>query len=73
MVGGKKLEEIAEEAAETMESFIHSLDVPTRLRDVGAKEDELHIVAEEVIKESSMWHDYKGGQEAFLGLLRQMW
>ena len=73
VVGGKKPEEIAEEAAETMESFIHSLDVPTRLRDVGAKEDELHIVAEEVIKESSMWHDYKGGQEAFLGLLRRMW
>ena len=56
-----------------VEAFIQSLDVPTRLRDVGAKEDELHIVAEEVIKESSIWHDHKSGEESFLGLLKQMW
>ena len=70
---GRSPEAVATEAADTVEAFIRSLDVPTRLRDVGAIEDELPIVAEEVIKESSLWHNQQGGEEALLGLLRQMW
>ena len=70
---GRKPEDVAAEAADTVEAFIKSLDVPTRLRDVGAKEDELPIVAEEVHKESAIWHSQQGGQESLLGLLRQMW
>ena len=70
---GRRPEDVAVEAADTVEAFIRSLDVPTRLRDVGAIEDELPIVAEEVIKESSLWHNQQGGEEALLGLLRQMW
>jgi alcohol dehydrogenase class IV len=70
---GRSPEAVAAEAADTVEAFIRSLDVPTRLRDVGAIEEELPIVAEEVIKESSLWHNQQGGEEALLGLLRQMW
>jgi hypothetical protein len=47
--------------------------VPTRLRDVGARNDELHIVAREALKESAAWHDRQGGEEALLELLRRMW
>lgn len=70
---GRAPEAVAAEAADTVEAFIRSLDVPTRLRDVGATQDELPVVAEEVIKESALWHDQQGGEEALLGLLRQMW
>ncbi len=70
---GRSPEDVAAEAADTVEAFIRSLDVPTRLRDVGAIEDDLPIVAEEVIKESALWHNQQGGEEALLGLLRQMW
>lgn len=70
---GRTPEAVAAAAADTVEAFIRSLDVPMRLRDVGAKQDELPIVAEEVIKESALWHDRQDGDEAFLKLLQQMW
>ena len=66
-------EEVAAAAADAVAAFIRSLDLPTRLRDVGAREDELPIVAAEVRKERARWHDEPGGNEALLGLLRQMW
>ncbi len=69
----KKPEDVAAEAAHTVEAFIDSFAVPRRLRDVGAKEDELPAVAHAVIEESAMWHRQQGGEEALLGLLRQMW
>jgi len=40
---------------------------------VGAKEHELPTVAHAVIEESAMWHRQQGGEEALLGLLREMW
>ncbi len=70
---GRKPEDVAAEAAHTVESFINSFAVPRRLRDVGAKEDELPAVAHAVIEESAMWHRQQGAEEALLGLLRQMW
>jgi alcohol dehydrogenase class IV len=70
---GRKLEDVAEEVARTVEAFIDSFGVPRRLRDVGAKESELPAVAHAVIEESAMWHKQQGGEEALLGLLRQMW
>src|SRR5262245_1986285 len=70
---GRKPEEVAAEAARTVEGFIDSFGVPRRLRDVGAKENELPVVAHAVIEESAMWHKQQGGEEALLGLLREMW
>lgn len=70
---GRKPEEVAAEAAHTVEGFIDSFGVPRRLRDVGAKEDELPLVAHAVIEESAMWHKQQGGEEALLGLLKSMW
>lgn len=70
---GRNATEVAAEAADTVESFIAALGVPTRLRDVGAREDELAAVAHAVIEESAMWHKQQGSEEALLGLLRQMW
>jgi alcohol dehydrogenase class IV len=70
---GRKPEDVAAEAANVVEGFIDSLGAPRRLRDVGAKEDELPAVAHAVIEESSMWHRQQGGEEALLGLLKQMW
>ena len=70
---GRSAEAIAAEAAEAVEGFIDSFDVPRRLRDVGAKEDELAAVAQAVIQESSMWHTQQGAEEAMLGLMQAMW
>ena len=70
---GREPAAVAGEAADAVAAFIRSLDVPTRLRDVGAREDELHIVAREALKESAAWHDRQGGEEALLELLRRMW
>ena len=70
---GRKPEDVAAEAARTVESFINSFAVPRRLRDVGAKEDELPAVAHAVIEESAMWHRQQGAEEALLGLLKEMW
>ena len=70
---GRGPEAVAADAADAVEGFIRSLDLPTRLRDVGAREDELSVVAEEVRKERARWHDEQGADEALLGLLRQMW
>ena len=70
---GRSPEAVAAEAADAVAAFVRSLDLPTRLRDVGAREDELDIVAAEVLKERARWHDDQGGDEALRGLLRQMW
>jgi alcohol dehydrogenase len=70
---GRKPEEVAAEAARTIDKFIDAFAVPRRLRDVGAKENELPAVVQAVIEESAMWHRQQGGEEALLGLLRQMW
>jgi alcohol dehydrogenase class IV len=70
---GRQPEDVAAEAANVVEGFIDSFGVPRRLRDVGAKEHELPAVAHAVIEESAMWHRQQGGEEALLGLLRQMW
>ena len=70
---GRKSEDVAAEAANVVEGFIDSLDVPRRLRDVGAKEEELPDVVRAVIEESAMWHKQQGAEEALLGLIRQMW
>ncbi|MCS6926090.1 MAG: iron-containing alcohol dehydrogenase [Candidatus Binatia bacterium] len=70
---GRKPEEVAAEAAQTVEAFIASFGVPQRLREVGAKEEELPAVAQAVIEESTLWHRQQGAEEALLGLLRQMW
>lgn len=70
---GRSAEAVAAEAAEVVEAFIDGFDVPRRLRDVGAKEDELSIVAQAVIEESSLWHKQQGAEEAMLGLLTSMW
>lgn len=70
---GRKPEEVAAEAARTVELFIDSFGLPRRLRDVGAKENELPAVAHAVIEESAMWHRQQGAEEALLGLLREMW
>jgi alcohol dehydrogenase len=66
-------EDVVAEAARTVEAFIASFGVPRRLRDVGAKEEDLPAVAHAVIEESAMWHRQQGAEEALLGLLRQMW
>jgi alcohol dehydrogenase len=70
---GRKLEDVAAEAANVVEGFIDSFGVPRRLRDVGAKQEELPAVAHAVIEESAMWHKQQGAEEALLGLLWQMW
>lgn len=70
---GRSAEAVAAEAAEVVDAFIDGFDVPRRLRDVGAKEDELSIVAQAVIEESSLWHKQQGAEEAMLGLLTSMW
>lgn len=70
---GRKPAEVAAEAARTVEAFIDSFGAPRRLRDVGAKENELPVVAHAVIEESALWHRQQGGEEALLGLLKQMW
>ena len=64
---------LAADAADTVAAFIRDLDLPARLRDVGAREDELRDVAREVLRERARWHDEQGGEEALLGLLRRMW
>ena len=61
---------LAADAADTVAAFIRDLDLPARLRDVGAREDELRDVAREVLRERARWHDEQGGEEALLGLLR---
>lgn len=71
--GDRGPEVVAAEAADAVEAFVRSLELPTRLRDVGAREDELPLVAAEVHRERARWHDDQGGDEALLGLLRQMW
>ncbi len=70
---GRKAEGVAAEAADVVEGFIDSLGVPRRLRDVGAKQEELPAVVQAVIEESAMWHKQQGAEEALLGLIRQMW
>ena len=70
---GREPAAVAAEAADAVAAFIGSLEVPTRLRDVGAREDELPAVAGEALKESAAWHDRQGGEEALLELLRRMW
>ena len=70
---GRSPEAVAAEAADVVEGFIDSFDVPRRLRDVGAKEDELPAVAHAVIEESAMWHKQQGAEEAMLGLMKSMW
>lgn len=70
---GRKSEDVAAEAARVVEGFIDSFGVPRRLRDVGAKQEELPGVAHAVIEESAMWHKQQGAEEALLGLLREMW
>jgi len=70
---GRQPAEVAAESARVVEAFIASLGVPQRLRDVGAKEEELPAVARAVVEESAMWHRQQGAEEALLGLLRQMW
>ncbi|MBI4595210.1 MAG: iron-containing alcohol dehydrogenase [Candidatus Tectomicrobia bacterium] len=70
---GREPEEVAVEAASTVESFIDSFGLPRRLRDVGAKEEELPAVAHAVVEESAVWHRQQGAEEALLGLLRKMW
>ena len=70
---GREPAAVAAEAADAVAAFIGSLEVPTRLRDVGAREDELPVVAGEALKESAAWHDRQGGEEALLELLRRMW
>ena len=40
---------------------------------ISPKENELPVVAHAVIEESALWHRQQGGEEALLGLLRQMW
>ncbi|MGE0823048.1 MAG: iron-containing alcohol dehydrogenase [Candidatus Binatia bacterium] len=70
---GRLPTDVAAEAAQTVEVFIESFGIPRRLRDVGAKENELPEVAHAVIEESAMWHKQQGAEEAMLGLLREMW
>lgn len=70
---GRPPAEVAEEVARTVEAFIASFGVPRRLREVGAKEDELPAVVQAVIEESALWHRQQGAEEALLGLVRQMW
>ncbi len=70
---GRKPEEVAAEAANVVDGFINSLGVPRRLRDVGAKQEELPAVVRAVIEESAMWHRQQGAEEALLGLIKQMW
>jgi alcohol dehydrogenase len=70
---GRKAEDVAAEAANVVEGFIDSLGVPRRLRDVGAKKEELPDVVRAVIEESAMWHKQQGAEEAMLGLIQQMW
>ena len=70
---GRSPEAVVAEAADVVEGFIDSFDVPRRLRDVGAKEDELAAVAHAVIEESAMWHKQQGAEEAMLGLMKSMW
>jgi len=70
---GRRPEDVAAEAANVVDGFIDSLGVPRRLRDVGAKENELPAVVHAVIEESAMWHKQQGAEEALLGLIRQMW
>jgi alcohol dehydrogenase class IV len=72
-IDGRNPEDVAAEAADVVEGFIDSLGAPRRLRDVGAKENELPVVVHAVIEESAMWHKQQGAEEALLGLLRQMW
>ncbi len=73
---GRKAEEVVEEAAQTVERWISSLGVSRRLRDVGAREEDLSAVAHAVFEEMSLWYrpeEKSGGEEAILGLLREMW
>lgn len=76
-VEGRKPEDVAAETAQTVESFIAFFDVPRRLRDVGAKEEELPAVAHAVFEEMSIWYRPEekkdGGEETVLGLLKEMW
>ena len=70
---GRSADTVAAAAADAVAAFIRSLDLPTRLRDVGAREDELAVVAAEVARERARWNDAQGGEAELLGLLRQMW
>lgn len=64
---------LAAAAADAVEAFIRALDLPARLRDVGAREDELPVVAEAARRELAHWHDEPDADEALAGLLRKMW
>jgi len=75
-VEGREPEEVAAKAAQTVESFIASFGGPRRLREVGAKEEELPTVAHAVFEEMSIWYrpeEKGGGEETILGLLKEMW
>jgi alcohol dehydrogenase len=75
-VEGREPKEVAAQAVQTVESFIASFGVPRRLRDVGAKQDELPAVAQAILAEMSIWYgpqEKGGGEETILGLLREMW
>ena len=71
--GGRSAEVVAAAAADAVEAFIRQLDLPSRLRDVGAREDELPAVVREVLAERPGLRDEPGGEAALLGLLRRMW
>lgn len=70
---GRSAEAVAADAADAVEAFIRGLDLPCRLRDAGAREDELPAVAREVIAERPGLRDEPDGEAALLGLLRRMW
>ncbi|MXY16000.1 MAG: iron-containing alcohol dehydrogenase [Acidobacteria bacterium] len=72
-VRGRSPEAVAADAADAVEAFIRQLKLPARLRDVGAREDELPAVAGEVVAERPGLREEPDGEAALLALLRQMW
>lgn len=60
--------------ADAIEKFVAGLPVPTRLRDVGAAENDFPAVAEATMVALSFWgYEPPGGVAALVDLLRAMW
>ena len=72
-VSGRPPEAVAADAADAVEGFIRNLGLPARLRDVGAREDELPAVSREVAHERPSLREEPDGEAVLLALLRRMW
>jgi alcohol dehydrogenase class IV len=73
---GRAASEVIADAADTLERFIASLGVPTRLRDTAARRDEIPAVAKAVAFELAHMgrlEDLENGEASVVELLDSLW